>query len=130
MSEAYAQDRWRMISVILTVCMVSALCGPALAGTPGSVRENRPAALRIVGDDHRPADRTVLAASSGPGTAAPELLWKFAVFWDYQFYGKTAIPAIDGGYLIAGESRMNGTEESAQGAAIVLNEPSGGTTTW
>jgi PKD repeat protein len=58
------------------------------------------------------------------------MLWKFAVFWDGDFHGRTAIPAVGGGYLIAGESREGGTEESAQGAAIVLEEPVNGETTW
>ena len=75
-----------------------------------------PVTIKITGDADR-QDLLLRSADSSAVTAnaAPDLLWKFAVFWDYQFYGKTAIPAVDGGYLIAGESRMNGTEDVCTG---------------
>jgi len=133
---AYAQQRDRsvMLPLIAAACILYAfVCIPAFAetGNADPVSGVQPVTIKIAGDtDRRDLQIRTADASTATTNAAPDLLWKFAVFWDYQFYGKTAIPAVDGGYLIAGESRMNGTEESAQGAAIVLEEPSNGTTTW
>ena len=133
---AYAQQRDRsdLLPLVVAACILYAfVCVPAYAeaGTADPVSGVQPVTIKIAGDNDR-QDLLLRTADASAVTApaAPDLLWKFAVFWDYQFYGKTAIPAIDGGYLIAGESRMNGTEESAQGAAIVLEEPVDGDTTW
>jgi PKD repeat protein len=118
----------RMLPFIIGVCVLLAFtCMPAHAdpGTTGAAIE--PPSLKVVGNDEN-SGLMRLAAADTAATAAPELLWKFAVFWDGDFYGRTAIPAIDGGYLIAGESRVNGAEESAQGAALVLEEPVNGNT--
>jgi PKD repeat protein len=132
MTFALPTERSHALPVIVIACMLFAsVCIPVSAETGNAtpVSHGQPIAIKVVGDSG--LDTLRFAESSSASTsAAPDLLWKFAVFWDYQFYGKTAIPAVDGGYLIAGESRMNGTEESAQGAAIVLEEPSNGTTTW
>jgi PKD repeat protein len=119
----------RVFSLFLGICILSAFaCMPAEAKTsvPGSV----PASLKIVTGEDGQQSMRLAAAPAAPTTQAPDLLWKFAVFWDGDFYGRTAIPAVDGGYLIAGESRVNGAEDSSQGAAIVLEEPVNGNTTW
>jgi PKD repeat protein len=119
----------RLFPLALGICVLFALaCIPVHAdiGSPGTA----PASLKIVSGNDGQQSMRLAAAQASTTTAAPDLLWKFAVFWDGDFYGRTAIPAIDGGYLIAGESRENGAEDSAQGAAIVLEEPVGGTTTW
>jgi PKD repeat protein len=134
MTHAQQKDRSVMLPLMAAACILYAfVCIPAFAetGNTDPVSGVQPVTIKIAGDSDRQDLQLRSADSSGVTiTAAPDLLWRFAVFWDYQFYGKTAIPAVDGGYLIAGESRMNGTEESAQGAAIVLEEPSNGTTTW
>jgi PKD repeat protein len=123
-----------MLTLVLAACVLyTFVCIPVSAETGNitPVSEVQPIMIKVVGNDGGHDMQRLAAKSSAVSTtAAPDLLWKFAVFWDYQFYGKTAIPAIDGGYLIAGESRMNGTEDSAQGAAIVLEEPVDGKTTW
>src|SRR5512133_2358430 len=118
MTYAQQRDRSDLLPLAVAACILYAfVCIPAYAetGTADPVSGVQPVAIKITGDTDRddPLLRTA-DASAATTPAAPDLLWKFAVFWDYQFYGKTAIPAVDGGYLIAGESRMNGTEESAQ----------------
>jgi PKD repeat protein len=118
----------RTLLVILGACILLALaCIPASADGGSSIR---PSDIRITSDDSTKNLMRLASSEDTSSTSAPDLLWKFAVYWDGDFYGRTAIPAVDGGYLIAGESREGGTEESAQGAAIVLEEPVNGQTTW
>lgn len=127
MISAHTPGSSRILPLTLGFCVLLAVfCMPAHAeaGSPGTV----PASLKIViGEDEKHPLRLSAAAADTP--AAPDVLWKFAIFWDGAFYGRTAIPAVDGGYLIAGESRVGGTEESAQGAAVVITEPVNGNTT-
>ena len=124
----------RTLPVVMGICILVALIAtPAYAEVHinKTVPGNLPVNLKISADgDSRTMMRSAAAPSAAGTTAAPDLLWKFGVFWDGDFYGKTAIPAVDGGYLLAGESRVNGDENSAQGAALVLNEPVNGNTSF
>ena len=118
----------RTLLVILGACILLALaCIPASADAGSSIR---PSDIRITSDDSAKNLMRLAYSEDTSSIKAPDLLWKFAVFWDGDFHGRTAIPAVGGGYLIAGESREGGTEESAEGAAIVLEEPINGETTW
>ncbi len=131
MIHPHRTSRQQMLLFAASACILLVLaCIPVHAETSGTGTAVRPENLKISNTDTGTGTMRTADTATATTTQAPDLLWKFAVFWDYQFYGKTAIPAVDGGYLIAGESRMNGTEDSAQGAAIVLREPENGTTTW
>ena len=121
-----------ILGIVAATFVLAFLCTPVSAEAGGADADTGtgsvPPGLIITGAE---SSRGILrSAAAATGTAAPDLEWKFAVFWDGDFYGRTALPAVDGGYLIAGESRVDGAEDSAQGAAIVLEEPSGGSTTW
>jgi len=131
MQYAQQSNGSRAFSFFLGACVLLALvCIPVSAEADPAGSSIEPASIRVSGDDRPTSLMRLAAAGDSASTTAPDMLWKFAVFWDGDFYGKTAIPAVDGGYLIAGESREGGTEESAQGAAIVLEEPVNGNTTW
>jgi PKD repeat protein len=128
MMQGYRPGTFYMILAIVAASFLLAFfCSPVSAGTDGADTGSVPSNIKITGME---SGRSPMRLAAATTTAAPDLLWKFAVFWDGDFYGRTAIPAIDGGYLIAGESRVSGAESSAQGAAIVLEEPVDGSTTW
>lgn len=132
MTTLFRAGRSRTLSLVMSFCFLLALaCSPvyADAGNQVTAPGNTPSNLKISPDnDGQKTMRFAQASAAAGTTTAPDLLWKFGVFWDGAFYGKTAIPAVGGGYLLAGESRVDGSEGSAQGAALVLNEPVNGTT--
>jgi len=116
---------------IAALVILLLVLSPASAGskTTGSLTGITPTHLSIEPMQEVHATEQLSEASGmAAATAAPDLLWRFGIFWDGSFHGRAAIPANDGGYLVVGESRLGGSEESAQGAVVAITEPVDGQT--